>query len=269
MINYCFHIRFFVFLCLSAATTHAMPLASAKVLLIQGTASYGTLGEETLPLTEGTILFEGDSVVTGKKGVVYVIFSNGAGLTIEKNSNVVLTKLEQRAFWKDNPEEIPREEISKSTTVLTLKYGNIRGHVDGLRKDSEFRINTIMGDAMVAGKTFFIELYYDSIRRDFVLNVQNINGMIDLITKFSGSLRFGRNPVVVKSYDAKADDLQVVRIPPKRVMSVRKSSLSNLFSKFTEDFPSSTKSRLITDFEEIEPFLVDQQLVSPNGSQGI
>ena len=136
-----------------------------------------------------------------------------------------------------------------------------------LREDSEFRIETEFGDALVSGNTFFVELYFDSFRNDYVFNVQNINGVVDLITKFSGEAKFGRNNMIAKKYDSEADGLQIVRIPPKQTVSIRKSSLSPGFRRFVHQFPKDAKSRLILDFENIEPFpmpAADQAIISNN-----
>ncbi|MGK0176704.1 MAG: hypothetical protein ACJAT5_001077 [Lentimonas sp.] len=269
----CLYVRFFAFLCLSAVVAHAIPLASAKVLVVEGTASYGLPGAEDTPLAKDTIISEGDSIITGNTGVVHLIFSNGAGLTIEESSNLVFLELEQKPFWKSNPEEYPEEEVSKSTTVLELKYGNVKGHMKGLRDDSEFRIKTQFGDALVAGNLFFLELYFDPFRNEFVFNVQNINGLVDLITKFSGSVKFGRNGMAIKSYDSEADILQVVRIPPTQTFSIRKSRFSPGFRNSVQEFPKDAKSRLILGLDTLEPFPADQRVqdvsvVSPNGTEG-
>ena len=266
-----FYLRLFVLLCLSAVAAHAIPLASVKVVAAKGTVSYSISGSKEMPLVKNTIISGGDSIATGSDGVVHLIFSNGAGLTIEENSNLVFSKLEQKPYWKDNPEEYPKEEISESTTELELKYGNLKGNVEGLREDSEFRIKTKLGDALVSGKMFFIELYYDSFRKEFIFNVQNIDGMIDLITKFSGPIEFERNGMAVKSYDSKADALQIVRIPPKQTFSVRKSRFSPGFRNYVDLFPKDAKSRLILDIEAIEPYPNDQEImvVSPNGTEGM
>ena len=258
---YCLYIRLFVFLCLSALTVQAIPLSSAKVLIVKGAANYGAPGSEDTAITEGTILSEGDSIVTGSLDVVYLIFSNGVGLTIEENSNVVFSKLVQRPFWRDNPEEYPEEEISKSNFVLELKYGVIKGHVKGLRKDSEFRIKTILGDVIVSGNLFSMRLIYDSFQKKYVLDVQNVNGIVDLVTKFSGPLQFGRSPTVNKSYDSDASVFQIVRIPPKRAISMRGSRFDPKFGNLYNQFPKNNKSAFVAEFDTIEPFItpVDQE----------
>ena len=256
---------------------HAIPLASAKVIATKGTVSYSTAGSENMPVTKGTILSEGDNIVTSSTGVVHLVFSNGAGLAIEENSSLVFSKLKQKPYWRDNPDEYPEEEISQSTAELELKYGNLKGNVESLREDSEFRIKTKLGDALVSGNMFFVELYYDSFRKEFVFNVQNIDGNIDLVTKFSGPIEFERNGMAKKSYDSEADSLQIVRIPPKQTFSVRKSRYSPGFRDYIDQFPKDATSRLILDVEAIEPFPVDQEVeekvevmvVSPNGTEGI
>ena len=268
---YCLYIRSFALLCMSALAAHAIPLASAKVIAIEGIASYGAAGVENKPLEEESILFEGDSIVTGKNGVVHLIFSNGVGLTVEKSTNLIFSKLEQGLFWKDDPKEYPEEEISKSTTILELKYGNIKGHAKGLLEESEFRIQTKLGDALISENLFFVEIYYDYFRNDFILNVQNIDGKMELVTKFSGPVRFGPNGMAVKPHEVNATALQVVSIPPKQTFSVRKSRFNSRLRSYLREFPRDAKSRLVLNLEAIEPYLTDQEIsiVSPNGTEGV
>ena len=267
----CFNLRFLALLCLSAVVANAAsPLANVKVISTKGTISYGAPGSEDIPLIENTILSEGDSIITGSSGVAHLVFSNGAGLTIEENTNLVFSKLKQKPYWKDNPEEYPKEEISNSTTELELKYGNLKGNVGGLRQDSEFRIKTKLGDVLVSGNSFFVGLYYDSIRQEFVFDVKNIDGKVDLVTKFSGPIELARNGTAKKSYDPEADALKLVRIPPGKTFSVQKSSLSPEFRNYVKQFPKDTTSRFASDDKFTQPYPNDQEVmvVSPNGTEG-
>ncbi len=266
--------RLFAFLCLSILGVQAVPLSSAKVLLVKGSASYGAPGSEDTAITEGAILSEGDSIVTGSLDVVYLIFSNGVELTIEESSNVIFSKFEQKPFWRDNPEEYPEEEISRSNFVLELKYGVVKGHVKGLRKDSEFRINTILGDTIVSGNLFSMRLVYDYFQKKYVLDVQNVNGIVDLITKFSGPLQFGRSRTINKSYDTSASDFQVVSIPPKRSISMRGSRFNPKFGNLHKQFPKDSNSGMVAEFNTVtptvEPFRAAiDQIVSTNGTLGV
>lgn len=274
---YRIHIQIWAFLCLSTLTVQAMPLASAKVVSTKGGASYGSSEDTLKPLTEGAIVSKGDKIVTGKAGVVNLVFANGVELIVEKTTSVVFSNLEQGSFWKSNPAEYPEEEISQSTTVLELEYGNLRGNAAGLREDSEFRIQTKLGDVLVYENKFFVEIYYDPVRSSFALNAQNIDGSMAVITKFSGSVEFASNKKAVNSFDSEAD-IQIISIPQKLTMSMRESSFSPEFRAYVDKFPKSAKSRLITDIQankayfdmEPEPFFNDQEVsvVSDNGTEG-
>ena len=139
-----------------------------------------------------------------------------------------------------------------------------------MRKDSEFRIKTMLGDAIVSGNLFSMRLVYDSFKKKYILDVQNVNGIVDLVTKFSGPLQFGRSPTVNKSYDPDASVFQIVRIPPKRAISMRGSRFDPKFGNLYQRFPKDSKSKLVAEFDTIEPFItpVDQEVmvVSPNGT---
>ena len=264
---YCLYIRFLILLCLSVVTAYAMPLSSAKVIISKGIASYEGPETEITPISEGTILSEGDSITTSDSGVVYLIFSNGVGLTIEENSKLVLSKLAQRPFWRSELDELPEEEISRSNFILELKYGRIKGEVKGLRKDSKFRIKTLMGDFLPSKNLFFAKLFYDPFRRKIILTVQNVNGLIDLITKFSGSVKFGRKNNMEKSYDPESLTYQIVRIPQKRSISIKgsRSCFAPNFKSLIQQFPKGVKPRLVTEFETIVPSVDDpEEVVTDN-----
>ena len=253
---------------MSTIAASALPLSSAKVSVVNGTANYGAPGVEVTPITKGSIIAEGDSIVTSDTGIVYLVFSNGVSLTLEENSNLVFSGLEQRPYWRGNDDEIPEEEISQSKFILTLNYGSLRGYAKGLRKDSEFRIKTSLGDILAVENLFFVEIYYDSFQRKIILNVQNVNGLVDLITKFSKPLKFGRKSKINQQYDPGSETYQIVRIPPKRSISMQAPTSNPEIEALVQQFPTSAKSRLVSEFQTIEPFIVDQQVVSPNGSDG-
>lgn len=268
MNTFCNYLFLSFILIVGISTAYSMPPSSAKVLVVKGTASYGLPGKESSPLTDGTILSQGDSIVTGKAGVVHLVFSNGAALTIEGGSNLVFSELIQEPFSTGGATSIVESETSTSKTRLELRYGSIRGQVNSLQPNSEFRVATAMGDILASGNLFFAELYFDLTKNSYILNVQNINGIVGLSTSFSGSLNFGRKNLATKAYNTESGTERLVNIPPNKAMSIIASALRGEFINSTK-FPRDTKSRL--DFPESLQqfsFSVDQE-VSPNGTTGV
>lgn len=270
MKKYGFCIYFSALFYLSIMSVQAIPFASAEVVRVDGTVSYGSPDEEKTPLTKGAILSQGDSIVTGNLGSVDLIFSNGARLTIKGKSNLIFSKLEQRPFWKDDPDEHIEKEISKSTTILELKYGYVKGRIKGLLQDSKFRIETMVGDVAILGTTFFVGLHHDSYRRQFVLDTYNRDGIVKLDTKFSGSIDYKAGNSVTKRYESKETKTQTVNIPPEHIFSMRASTAIKEFNLPLPALPQNPLSEIfeLEESDEDRPRFPDvaDQVISDNGT---
>jgi len=197
---------------LSFAGNLSAELASAKVLNVVGTVTkIAASGKET-PLTKGTILKEGDAVRTTQLSSAELIFSNGSELTIDENTSVKISKLQQESFTGGGSYEQLKADPSKSQTLLSLNYGDLSGHVKKLKDGSNFDIETPLGTAAIRGTRWQVFLTYNAARGEFSVTVNNFDGLVDFISKTGGSLNLEGKTSVVGKFKSTQDNSDTVKI---------------------------------------------------------
>ena len=224
---------------LSAFTANAAELASAKVLSVTGFVnSYipngsekptGALGispsDTQVNATQrqvaiGDILKREDSIVTAVLSSAHMVFSNGSELTVNENTSVTVTELAQEAFSGNKSYEQLQADPSKSQTLLTLNYGKVNGHVKQLREGSIFYIQTPLGTAAIRGTKFAAELRHNIARREFVLIVKNMDGKVDILSRYAGTIEYGRGNVGDKGFESGGSESSEA-IPPAHTVVIR------------------------------------------------
>ena len=206
---------------LSSLAVNAAQLASAKVLSVEGSISYSSEGKPTSQLTVGTILTEGDSITTSAASRADLVFSNGSELTIQENTNITLAELSQETFAGTKSYEQLKADPSKSQALLELNYGKVYGHVKKLRKGSKFHIETPLGTAAIRGTKFEVSLAYDADKGEFILGVLNLDGLVDLSSKYAGKVSYGQSRTGDKNYDAEVTDDKTEPVPPTHQVVIR------------------------------------------------
>ena len=212
-----------VLLNIGSVIAHSAQLASAKVISINGTASFYDESGSRAPLTVGTILTQGDHVTTAAQSDAMLVFSNGSELTIEENSSIVLAELAQQRFFSSKRYEQLQADPSQSQTQLELNYGSVYGHVKKLHAGSAFNIETILGTAMIRGTQFKVKIGYNAERGEFILIIHNKDGKIDLVSRYSGNFEYGRGSVSEKGYQSARIDDNSEAIPPAHIIVIRLS----------------------------------------------
>ncbi|MGZ0656637.1 FecR family protein [Coraliomargarita sp. W4R53] len=210
-------------LAISALTTQAAQLATAKVLEVVGTATkYAAAGQQS-QLKAGDILVEGDAISVTALSSAKLVFSNGSELTVEENTSININKLEQASFSGSQRYEQLQADPSKSQTLLELNYGKLSGHVKKLSSGSNFMIDTPLGTAAIRGTFFTVELFYNAERGEFLLIVKNIDGLVDIISRYSGSFEYGKGNVADKGYDSDLSNDNAEPVPAKHTVIIRLS----------------------------------------------
>ena len=226
---------------LSAFTANAAELASAKVLSVTGFVnSYtpngsekptGALGispsDTQVNATQrqvaiGDILKREDSIVTAVLSSAHMVFSNGSELTVNENTSITVAELAQEAFGGNKSYEQLQADPSNSQAVLTLNYGKVSGHVKQLREGSTFYIQTPLGTAAIRGTKYEAELRYNTERREFILIVKNMDGKVDILSRYAGSFEYGRGKVGDKGFELGSSDRSEA-IPPAHTIVIRLS----------------------------------------------
>jgi hypothetical protein len=212
---------------LSAFTANAAQLASTKVLSVTGFVNSYTPNGTDIQVNAtqkrvavGDIFKREDSIVTSVLSSTSLVFSNGSELTVSENTSVTVTELAQEAFAGNKTYEQLQADPSKSQTLLTLNYGKVNGHVKQLREGSIFYIQTPLGTAAIRGTKFFAELRHNIARREFVLIVKNMDGKVDILSRYAGTIEYGRGNVGDKGFESGGSERSEA-IPPAHTVVIR------------------------------------------------
>jgi hypothetical protein len=235
----------FCVLAISALSTQAAQLATAKVLDVMGTVTkYDSNGAES-PLKAGEILQQGHSISATALSSAKLVFSNGSELTVEENTSLNIAKLEQDNFSGSQKYEQLQADPSKSQTLLELNYGKLSGHVKKLRAGSNFMVETPLGTAAIRGTMFNTRLFYNAERGEFVFVVNNIDGQVDIISRYAGDIEYGDSSVGDKGYASGMDSDKSEPIPLGHTVIIRLSrndpEFDNLFNLMRNYIPTDPK----------------------------
>ena len=186
----------FCLLAISALSTKAAELATAKVLSVSGTVikteggGLIKIGGRESPLKAGDILREGDRIHSTAGSKVFLVFSNGSEITLFQNSSLSIVDLEQEPYTSKRIYNELEADPSKSQTLLELDYGQLDGHVKKLSNTSSFNIETPLGTAAIRGTRFSISLLFTGNK--LILSVSNFDGLVDILTKSSSKVVTGK-----------------------------------------------------------------------------
>ena len=189
----------FCLLAISALSTKAAELATAKVLSVSGTVikteggGLIKIGGRESPLKAGDILREGDRIHSTAGSKVFLVFSNGSEITLFQNSSLSIVDLEQEPYTSKRVYNELEADPSKSQTLLELDYGQLDGHVKKLSNTSSFNIETPLGTAAIRGTRFSISLLFTGNK--LVLSVSNFDGLVDILTQSSSKVVTGKKGV--------------------------------------------------------------------------
>lgn len=207
-------------LALSALSAHAAQLATAKVINVVGTVTKYAANGDKAPLKAGEILSQGDSVSATALSSALLVFSNGSEITVEENTSMKISKLEQDSFASGQSYEQLQADPSQSQTLLELNYGELGFHVKKLHSGSTFNIETPLGTAAVRGTKGFVKLFYNAERGEFVLMVKNFDGIVDIISRHAGAIQYS-NGVGDIGYDGSISEQVAEPLPQKHTIVVR------------------------------------------------
>jgi hypothetical protein len=216
---------------LSALSINAAQLASAKVIEVIGTVTKDSEVGGKGPLRPGDILTQGDSISVTALSSAKLVFSNGSELTVKENTSVAITELAQDPFGGDNSYEQLEADPSKSQTLLELNYGEVSGHVKKLQQGSKFFIKTPLGTAAIRGTNFTVKLYYNPEIGEFLLQITNADGYVDVISSYDGDFEFGKGNISDKVYNSNlGSDRDPEPIPETKTVVIRLSRYDPSFT---------------------------------------
>ena len=223
----------FCLLVISALSSLAAELATAKVLSVSGTimrtegGAFIKIGGRESPLKAGDILRQGDRLNSTKGSKAILVFSNGSEITLYQNSSLSIIALEQEPYNSKRVYNELEADPSKSQTLLELDYGQLDGHVKKLTKESSFNIKTALGTAAIRGTKFRIRLIFTANK--LRLTITNFVGLVDLITQttapvISGDIDEGEG----NTFDSDSN-VDTTPIPPAGECNVETNEGSPVF----------------------------------------
>ena len=228
---------------LGSACLSAAELATAKVFKIEGSAILYSSDGTDRPLQRGDILKQGDGVVSAPVSSVTLVFSNGSMLTVEENSSITMESLSQDAFAGGKEYEQLSADPSKSNTLVGLNYGKVSGEVKKLQNGSSFDVRTPLGTAAIRGTIYWVSLFFNSERGEFVLIIHNANGIVDVISRYAGQLDFGRNNTADTNYQSGGSEEKREVIPPTHYVIIRLSDRDPYFDTLIDEWKNNAAKK--------------------------
>ena len=228
---------------LSSLSATAQQLATAKVIKVTGTVTKYLPNGELEPLAEGDLLREGEAVSATALSSAELVFSNGSEMTIEENTSVNFATMKQQAFGGSQRYEALQADPSPSQTVIELNYGRLSGHVKKLRADSKFEVETPLGTAAIRGTRWEVLLIFNAERQEFLLSARNIDGLVDIMSKYVGSVEYGSGNIGEKGYESGLTEEVRELIPADHTVILRLQRTD----PFYDDLVQLIKNYLPTD----------------------
>ncbi|MGJ8638349.1 MAG: FecR family protein [Opitutaceae bacterium] len=180
-------ILFVALFAISGISLSAAGLSTVKVLKVVGSVTKYNAKNAESPLKAGDILKQGDSISVDSLSSTNLVFSNGSTIDLKENTSITISEFTQASFGGNKSYEQLAADPSKSQALIELNYGELDGHVKSLQKGSKFDIETQLGTAAIRGTQFTVKLQFNQATGEFVLSVFNLDGTVDVYSRFVGS----------------------------------------------------------------------------------
>ena len=170
----------FVASALSLAAHAQTELGNIQAARVQGEVLKLAADGTSVPLKDGDLLTEKDTVTTGKGASVVLIFGNASTVRLGSESRLAIDE------FKMDPLDEPLGDISsrttepnRSKTALNLSYGEMVGEVKKLNtaNGSTYSVNTPVGAAGIRGTIYRIVFRPSSDGKAF-FQIQTAEGLV-------------------------------------------------------------------------------------------
>jgi hypothetical protein len=140
-------------------TASAQTQAGAiKAVRIEGDVQKLLADGTQVVVTEGALITEKDTLVTGAKSSVVLVFMNGSTVHVGATTRLSIDEFSMDPFSEDIEPSKLTKEPSVSRTSLNVAYGEVVGNVKKLAKGSSYNVHTPVGAAGIRGTTFSVKL---------------------------------------------------------------------------------------------------------------
>jgi hypothetical protein len=137
-----------------------------------------TADGQSLPLRNGDMLIETDTIVTGRGSSVVLVFANGSSVRVGSDSKLNIEQFKMDPLGEEIAVGKLTNEPSVSQTELRLDYGEMVGDVKKLNTASNFNIRTPVGAAGIRGTQFRIVFRPTGDGRAFNFQISTAEGLV-------------------------------------------------------------------------------------------
>ena len=163
------------------AQTHS---GAIKALKVSGAVTRVDKTGATSVVTDGIILTESDTIITGDNSGVVLVFMNGSSVKLGAKSRLLVEQFKMDPLAGDINVATLKKEPSVSQTTLNLTYGELVGDVKKLNKSSTYNIKTAVGAAGIRGTIFRIVMTPSSDGKTYTFQLATAEGLV----VFTGTL---------------------------------------------------------------------------------
>lgn len=149
-----------------------------KAARVEGEVTRIDAAGATTPVSNGDIFTTSDTIQTGEKGSVVLVFQNGSTVRIASATKLRVDKFLMDPLADPAGLAAATEEPSPSQTELNLEFGEIVGNVKKLKGTSNYTIKTPVGAAGIRGTTFRIVFRPTGDGRAFNFQVTTAEGLV-------------------------------------------------------------------------------------------
>lgn len=146
-------------LCVASLNASAQIQAGAiKAVRVEGDVQKLLPDGTQVVVTEGELITEKDTLVTGANSSVVLVFMNGSTVQVGATTRMSIDEFKMDPFGEDIEPGKLEKEPSVSRTNLNVAYGEVIGNVKKLSKGSAYNVRTPVGAAGIRGTTFRVAL---------------------------------------------------------------------------------------------------------------
>lgn len=145
---------------------------------VEGEVFRLTADGQSLAVKAGDTLIETDTVTTGTKALVVLVFMNGSSVKLGPESKLKIEEFKMDPLGEDIAVAGLAAEPSVSKTVLNLAQGEMVGEVKKLNRSSSYNIRTPVGAAGIRGTTFRIVFRPTGDGRSFTFQLATAEGVV-------------------------------------------------------------------------------------------
>ena len=224
---------------------------------VEGEVFRLTADGQSLPVKAGDTLIETDTVTTGTKALVVLVFMNGSSVKLGPESKLKIEEFKMDPLGEDIAVAGLAAEPSVSKTMLNLAQGEMVGEVKKLNRSSSYNIRTPVGAAGIRGTTFRIVFRPTGDGRSFTFQLATAEGVVvfEGTTAAPANVPVPDNQEIVVTAEATLDTttgtIQVTNVEvPTAAVSISPDAQASITQAVTTVITEAVQSTTITISEQ-------------------